>query len=114
LTDQFIMRCRVVSLLLATQLSLGCFALDLIDEGQVEMERYSGGSKKSESETATPATEEEKKPTRAELQKWWAGAKTISPGSADSGMVSCTIRGKTQFTTRTDCLTRGGRTSGGG
>ncbi len=102
------MRCRVLGVLFAAQLSFGCFALDLIDEGQKEMERYSGPSTKTETQAEDP--EEEKKLTRADLQRWWSNAKTLSPNSATAEMVSCEIRGKVRFTTKTDCLTRGGRT----
>jgi len=105
------MRLRSVLLIVATApWALGCFALDLVDDGMEEMERYSGPETKESTpaDSATTAKQEDK-PTVEDLRRWWKSATTLGPTRVDSGVVQCEIRGAVQFTTRTDCLTRGGR-----
>lgn len=103
----------LVALLLAGPGSLGCFALDLIDEGQEEMERYSGGSSQETAEAASPAASPEKAPTREELRRWWNRARSLAPSEASSSMIRCQLASGVLFTRESDCLTRGGRVLGG-
>jgi hypothetical protein len=104
------MRRLALALLLAAQGSLGCFALDLIDEGQKELERYSGGRKAEQAEAAAPAkTGQPQSPTRADLQRWWNSARTLAPSEAKAKLVRCSIGGRVEFSVEVDCLTRGGR-----
>lgn len=112
------MRRLALGLLIACHCSLGCYALDLIDEGQKEMERYSGGSSKAQAESADAADASSEAPPsqeeiRAKLRRWWSDARTLAPGERKVSVVRCEISGGVRFTTAVDCQTSGGRVLGG-
>jgi len=104
---------RRLAVILAATLCSGCFALDEIDAGQKEMDRYGG---KPAGATAEATASKEKEPSPAErARQWWDKARTFEPRSEDakSDIVSCKLDGTIRFTSQTDCQNSGGRVQGG-
>jgi hypothetical protein len=107
---------RRLAVILAAILFSGCFALDEIDAGQKEMDRYGAKGKGTTTEAAAKDAAKEKAPSPAErARQWWNNARTFEPRSDDakSDIVSCKIDGGIRFTTETDCQNSGGRVTGG-
>jgi len=105
---------RALAVILISTLCWGCFALDEIDAGNREMDRY--GSKDKKGATADAKASKDKEPTAAErARQWWDSARTFEPRSEDakSDIVSCKVDGTIRFTSQKDCQTSGGRVSGG-
>jgi hypothetical protein len=104
---------RVLALLLVSSLCWGCFALDEIDAGQKEMDRYNAKNKKTSEAAATAKGEAPSPKERA--QQWWNSARTFSPREEDakSDVVSCKLGGKLRFMSQSDCQNSGGRVAGG-
>jgi hypothetical protein len=104
---------RRLAMILVSILCSGCFALDEIDSGQKEMDRYGGKGKSAKAEVAV-AKEEEPSPAERARQ-WWDKARTFEPRSEDakSDIVSCKVDGAIRFMSQADCQNSGGRISGG-
>ena len=103
------MKRRIALLSLVASLCGGCFALDVLEESEREMDRItSGGAETAEAEAAGAAPEE-KGPSPSE--QWWGKVRTFTPGQSNSGIVRCEVGGSVQFAKRSDCLARGGRPS---
>lgn len=104
---------RALITIAVSLLCFGCFALDEIDAGQKEMDRYGAkgksGSEAPAAEKAEAATPEQQK------QHWWSSARTFSPREDDSksDVVQCKVAGKTRFMSLGDCQNSGGRVAGG-
>ena len=84
---------RRLAVILAAALCWGCFALDEIDAGQKEMDRYGGKGKPAAAEAVAS---KEKEPSPAErAREWWNKARTFEPRSEDakSDIVSCQVDG---------------------
>ena len=104
---------RRLAVILASVVSWGCFALDEIDAGNKEMDRYGG---KSKGATAEATAAKDKQPSPAErAREWWDKARTFEPRSEDakSDIVSCKVDGAVRFMSQSDCQNSGGRISGG-
>ena len=102
-----------LAVILAALLGSGCFALDEIDAGNKEMDRYGG---KQKGGTAEAAAAKDEAPSPAErARQWWDKARTLEPRSEDakSDIVSCKLDGAVRFMSQSDCQNSGGRISGG-
>ena len=104
---------RALAVILAAILFSGCFALDEIDAGQKEMNRYD--SKNKPTEEAAGAAKPETASPQQRMQQWWNSARTFSPREDDakSDVVSCKLAGKLRFMSQSDCQNSGGRVAGG-
>ena len=93
--------------LLAAALS-GCWVLDEIDEGSKKIDQY--GTKKPEAgaaaEEAAPTAR--KGPRVGEYFASQKNARTLTPGTVSSGIVSCKLKSGTQFMKQEECINRGG------
>lgn len=112
------MRRRLFRALLAgiAAFLLGCFALDELDKGAEIMEQHSGASthKKKEAVAQSAAPAEDQPTPEERLREWWSNARTLGSeeGDTEDPLVSCALRGRTEFVRRSDCLVRGGRPAG--
>jgi hypothetical protein len=107
----------LVCLLLAAPLS-GCFVMDELDKADALIDAHSpnrearktAARQKENGKKAdgAPLTLQERK---AEAQKWWDSATTVTSraDSSDNPMVHCRTGGSTLFMRRADCLARGGQ-----
>ncbi len=105
---------RVLAVILASVVFAGCFALDEIDAGQKEMDRY--GTKGKAGGGASPAGKTEEKASPQErMRQWWDSARTFTPREDDakSDVVSCKLGGAVRFMRQADCQNSGGRVAGG-
>jgi hypothetical protein len=104
---------RTLAVILISTLCWGCFALDEIDAGNKEMDRY-GGKNKGTTTEAKAAKDEEPSPAER-AREWWNKARTLEPRSEDakSDIVSCKVDGAIRFMSQADCQNSGGRVSGG-
>lgn len=97
----------------------GCFVLDELDKGQEEMRKHSPQTKNDPAETAKAERGGESGFTFAGLRKKGAGALDDLSGVVEEAMqptldpenvvVRCQIDGRTEFTRKFDCQSRGGR-----
>jgi hypothetical protein len=106
-------RAATLIALLASLLWSGCFALDEIDAGQKEMDRY--GSKGTGTPAEAAAAKEKEASPAERAKQWWNSARTFEPRSEDakSDIVSCKVEGDIRFTTQADCQNAGGKIIGG-
>jgi hypothetical protein len=104
---------RVLAAIVASLLCFGCFALDEIDAGQKEMDRY--GNKGKPSGDAPAAGKAETATPEERAKQWWNSARTFSPREDDakSDVVQCKVAGKLRFMSQADCQNSGGRVAGG-
>lgn len=104
---------RSLAVILISALCWGCFALDEIDAGNKEMDRY-GGKNKAATAEAKAAKDEEPSPAERARQ-WWDKARTFEPRSEDakSDIVSCKVGGAVRFMSQIDCQNSGGRVDEG-
>jgi hypothetical protein len=107
---------RRLSILLAGLLCSGCFALDEIDAGNKEMDRYDKKHKAADQAAAAGASGEKQLSSAEKARQWWDKARTFEPRTDDekSDIVSCQIAGATRFMSQADCANSGGRFAGGG
>lgn len=104
---------RFLTVLLASLACAGCFALDEIDAGQKEMDRY--GGKKPAGGAEAPAAKSDTPSPQERMKQWWNSARTLTPREDDakSDVVSCKLGGATRFMSQSDCQNSGGRVVGG-
>ncbi len=105
--------CLLVGLCL---LGSGCFILDEIDKGQEEMRKHSPQAKEDRS---SAENSDEGGLSLAALREKGAGAlgdlsgrveEALQPApDPDNVVVTCAIDGRTEFTRKFDCQSRGGR-----
>ena len=106
------MRMRVAGLaLLAASLS-GCWVLDELDAGNKKMEMYGHTKPKDEDAAEAAAPSAHKGPRAADYFASQKNARTLTPGSAPSGIVSCKLKSGTQFMKQEECINRGGAPAG--
>jgi len=94
--------------------STGCMVLDEIDNASAKMPSTNKKKAADTSETASASPVDDRKQQLIQQSKvWWETATSLSSESADTSIVRCRLDGGSQFMSRDDCLTRGGRVSGG-
>jgi hypothetical protein len=105
---------RVLSVILASIACWGCFALDEIDAGQKEMDRYDA-KKKAASDASAASGKPETASPQERMKQWWNSARTLTPREDDakSDVVSCQLGGHVRFMSQGDCQNSGGRIKGG-
>lgn len=103
---------RVLVVILAAASCWGCFALDEIDAGQKEMDRYNTKNKIS---SEAPAKGKPEPSPKERMRQWWDSARTFSPRADDakSDVVSCKLGGAVRFMSQSDCRNSGGQILGG-
>lgn len=104
---------RFVHALVATLFALaatGCFVFDEIDNaGTFEKPGAKAGAKaaaapKPGSAPANAAA----KPAAPSGDAWWKTASSLTSEAGDDSITSCAIDGRTEFTKRDECISRGG------
>jgi hypothetical protein len=100
----------------------GCFVLDEIDKGQEEMRKHSPAAKNDPAEQANAKQGSDGGLSFAGLRKKGAGAigdlsgrveEALQPTLDPSNVViRCQIEGRTEYTRKFDCQSRGGRVLG--
>ena len=105
------MRTSVLVAVLTSLLCAGCFVLDEIDKGSAELERRSPTSSRTKGTPEAPEQDEER-PDRAAVSRWWQEARSLVPGEGDRDLVRCRLEGATQFMRSDDCRSRGGQVGG--
>ena len=108
---------RALAVIAVSLLCFGCFALDEIDAGQKEMDRYTAKGKSGDaaSDAKSPGKAEGEPASPEERKKqWWSSARTFSPREDDakSDIVRCKVGGTVRFTSQADCTNSGGRVAG--
>ena len=102
------MRMRVAGVaFLAVTLS-GCWVLDELDSGNKKMDMYNPNKANSEAAAAEPAPAARKGPRASEYFASQKNARTFTPGSSPSGIVTCKLKSGTQFMKQEECINRGG------
>ncbi len=92
----------------------GCMIMDEIDSANAKMQKQAK-KKTPETPAASPApgAPQPRSALLEQSKQWWENAKSLSPADEPSAsIVSCRLPGGTQFMSRDDCLTRGGRPGG--
>ena len=105
---------RVLAILLACQLCLGCFVFEELDSGMEMMDKPTFAKKEKKAAPKTAArpsggSSSSGPNVQQRVASWWNEARSVNSGEVDENMVACEIGGKTQFMGKTDCLARGGR-----
>jgi hypothetical protein len=104
------MRLRVLGIALLAAALSGCWVIDELDAGNKKMDLFM--AKKPEAEEPEPMPARRKGPRAADYFANQKNARTITPGSVSSEIVSCKLGGGTQFMKQTECVNRGGVPSG--
>ena len=92
---------------LAAALS-GCWILQEIDEGSKKIDRHSAKKPESEAAAEVAAPAARKGPRVGEYFASQKNARTLTPGTVSSGIVSCKLKSGTQFMKQEECINRGG------
>lgn len=93
--------------------SPACMVIEEVDNAAAKMPT----SKAEKRKGSEPAPEESsfaaKQDALLETSKqWWGRATSLSSERVDERVVQCALGGRSQFMSRDDCLSRGGRPSG--
>ena len=101
------MRMRVAGVAVLAAALSGCWVLDELDAGNKKMDTYSHRKPESDAaeEAAPPA---HKGPRAADYFASQKNARTFTPGSSHSGIVTCKLKSGTQFMKQEECVNRGG------
>ena len=100
-----------ISLLLVVSTSNGCMVIDELDKAAAmmpEKEQSQDEGKDGAVASATSGGAKENALLRQSKQ-WWDRATSLSPTGLESSIVSCRLRGETQFMSKDNCLSRGGK-----
>ena len=100
------MRVRVVCVAFLAAALSGCWVLDELDKSNKKMDEYSGTKPDAAAEEVAPAAR--KGPRVGEYFASQKNARTLTPGSVSSGIVSCKLKSGTQFMKQEECINRGG------
>ena len=92
--------------LLAAALS-GCWVLDELDEGNKKMDLFMA-KKPGDEAPAEEAPAAPKGPRAADYFANQKNARTFTPGTTSTEIVSCKLKSGTQFMKQEDCINRGG------
>ena len=100
------MRMRVFAVsLLAVALS-GCWVLDELSDGNKKMDMYM--KKKPDEEANAPMAGRPRPPRAAEYFANQKNARTLSPHTVATDIVTCKLKSGSQFMKEQDCVTHGG------
>jgi len=99
------------SLILCLSTSSGCMVIDELDAAASLMpdKKKTKEAAKAEEAAASTAGTAKENPLLRESREWWNRATSLAPTELESSIVSCRLRGGTQFMSRDDCLSRGGK-----
>jgi hypothetical protein len=102
------MRMRVFGVALLAAALSGCWVLDEIDEGSKKIDQYSAKKPAAEAAAEEAAPTARKGPRVGEYCASQKNARTLTPGTVSSGIVSCKLKSGTQFMKQEECINRGG------
>jgi hypothetical protein len=102
------MRMRVFGVAFLAAALSGCWVLDELDKGNKKMDSYITKKPESEAAAERAAPAARKGPRVGEYFASQKNARTLTPGSVSSGIVSCKLKSGTQFMKQEECFNRGG------
>jgi hypothetical protein len=84
--------------------------MDELDAAAALMPNKKNAADDGETEVATPATAAAAKKNALLMQskQWWDRATSLAPTGLEPSIVSCRLRGGTQFMSKDNCLSQGG------
>lgn len=103
-----------MTLLASLSISSGCMVMDELDAAASLMPSNSKtkqSTKESEAVPLTPGAERQNA-LLEQSKQWWDRASSLAPAELEASIVSCRLRGTTQFMSKDDCLSRGGTPRG--
>jgi hypothetical protein len=106
------MRMRGVGVAFLAAALSGCWVLDELDEGSKKMDRYMAKKPESEAAAQGAAPAARRGPRVGEYFASQKNARTLTPGTVSSGIVSCKLKNGTQFMKQEECINRGGAPKG--
>jgi len=101
-----------ISLLLVVSTSNGCMVIDELDSAAALMPgkgKSKNEAKQDASVVAATSGAERKNAILRRSKEWWKSATSLAPAGLESSIVSCRLRGETQFMSKDNCLSRGGK-----
>jgi hypothetical protein len=111
--DKSSMKCILwISLLFYLSMSSGCMVIDELDSAAALMPskgKSKNEAKQDESVVAATPGAERKNAILRRSKEWWKSATSLAPTGLESSIVSCRLREGTQFMSRNDCLSHGGK-----
>jgi hypothetical protein len=99
---------RVVCVAFLAAALSGCWVLDELDEGNKKMDTYLTKKPAAEAVAEEAAPAARRGPRVGEYFASQKNARTLTPGTVSSGIVSCKLKSGTQFMKQEECLSRGG------
>ena len=101
-----------ISLLLCLSTSSGCMVIDELDSAAALMPSEGNSKEEAKQNEAVIAAASGAATKSAILQRskeWWNSATSLAPTGLESSIVSCRLPEGTQFMSKNDCLSHGGK-----
>lgn len=99
-----------ISLVLCLSTSSGCMVIDELDKAAAMMPDTKKSKDAGKDEAVASATSGSAKENALlkQSKEWWDRATSLAPTGLKSSIVSCRLRGGTQYMSKDDCLSHGG------
>jgi hypothetical protein len=101
-----------ISLILCLSTSSGCMVMDELDSAAAMLPskgKSTDASKKEEAVVAATSGAEKRNAILQRSKEWWNSATSLAPTGLKSSIVSCRLPEGTQFMSKSDCLSHGGK-----
>jgi hypothetical protein len=101
-----------ISLLLCLSTSSGCMVLDELDSAAAMLpsaDKSKGEAKKDDAVAVAISGAEKRNAILQRSKEWWNSATSLAPTGLKSSIVSCRLPEGTQFMSKSDCLSHGGK-----
>lgn len=101
-----------ISLVLCLSTSSGCMVMDELDSAAAMLPGQANSKDEAKKDAATVVATSAAEKRNAILERskqWWNSATSLSPNGLESSIVNCRLREGTQFMSRNDCLSLGGK-----
>jgi hypothetical protein len=102
------MRMRIFAVALLAVALAGCGVLEELNEGNKKMDLYMKKKPGGEEAGDAPSAPSGKRQRVGEYFASQKNPKTFTPGTVSTEIVSCKLKGETQFMKQTECVSRGG------
>ena len=101
-----------ISLLLCLSTSSGCMVMDELDSAAAMLPstgKSKDEAKKDDAVSVATSGAEKKNAILQRSKEWWQSATSLAPTGLESSIVSCRLPEGTQFMSKNDCLSHGGK-----
>ena len=103
-----------IGLLLCLSTSSGCMVIDELDSAAALLPatgktKDAGADGKDNSVAVATSGAAKKSAILQQSKEWWNRATSLAPTGLESSIVSCRLREGTQFMSKDDCLSQGGK-----